>query len=476
MLFTNLTFIYFHLAVVLLRWVLPPRAVGPLLLLSSYVFYLSWGPKYGLLIFGMTLVTWGAGLALAKRERGRKALVASIVSALLLVLAYFKYANFLSAQWAELLAKLGVHHAATRFDVVLPLGISFFTFEMISYVVDVYRGDRAEPSLWRFSLYIAYYPHLIAGPIVRAGELLPNLRKAKRFDGDLFSEGVFVALVGYLKKMVIADNLSPFADDVFASPDKYSSFGVWLGVLAYTGQIYCDFSGYTDIARGASMTLGYPLPDNFDYPYASRSITEFWRRWHMTLSRWLRDYLYISLGGNRAGRARQYVNLFLTMLLGGLWHGANWTFVAWGAFHGALLAVHKLWDSLVSKIPGQKRIRASLPYQALAIATTLLLVMFGWVWFRAPTFAAASAVFSRMFHAVPGVGEIVPNAVYPEMMMTAIAFLAMLGVVHVLGHFKVGLESNRALPPIGRGLLWAAIVLVCWLYAESRAQFIYFQF
>jgi alginate O-acetyltransferase complex protein AlgI len=440
------------------------------------VFYLSWGPKYGLLIGSMTAVTWVAALAMERWPTRKKWLLGLSVAALLAVLAYFKYINFLSAQWVELLRRLGVHSTSRRFDIVLPLAISFYTFELISYVIDVYRGEPAERSPWRFALYVAYYPHLIAGPIVRAHELLPQLRVIRRFDGDMFAEGVFIALVGYLKKTVIADNLSPFADEVFGHPERYSTFGVWVGVIAYTGQIFCDFSGYTDIARGASMTLGYPLPDNFNYPYLSTTITEFWRRWHMTLSRWLRDYLYISLGGNRHGSLMQYRNLFLTMLLGGLWHGANWTFVVWGALHGAALAVHKLWDTLVSKIPGQKRVREFFLYKVVAWATTLLTVMVGWVYFRATNFALARRTLTRMFTDVPGIGVRTPNAQFPEAMATALAFSVALAFGHVLGHYKVGLESNRRMPAIGRGLLWATILLLCFFLAESRAQFIYFQF
>jgi alginate O-acetyltransferase complex protein AlgI len=475
MLFTSYTFLYFHLVVVTLRWLLPRRLVAPWLLLSSYVFYLSWGAQYGLLIGGMTVFAWGLGLVLSREGPGRARWLALAVAVLLTILAVFKYTNFVAAQVVAL-ARL-VHHPVRpwRVDVVLPLAISFYTFELISYVVDVARGDPAERSLPRFALYVAYYPHLIAGPIVRAHELLPALHEDKKLDGELFADGVYIALVGYLKKAVIADRLAPLADEVFRDPTRYSTFGVWMGVIAYTGQIYCDFSGYTDIARGASMTLGYPLPDNFDTPYLARSITEFWRRWHMTLSRWLRDYLYIALGGNRRGVVMQYRNLFLTMLLGGLWHGARWTFVAWGAYHGVLLALHKFWDARARRVPWLVRARKTPAWSALAGALTLLSVMVGWVFFRATDFGVARTVLARMVRPVAGAGGLAAAQRFPSL-HTAILFSAALAVGHVLAYHRVGVGTQRALHPIARGLYWFGLLAACWLFAQSRAQFIYFQF
>jgi len=476
MLFTSLTFMLFHVAVLAMRWTLPRRAVGPLLLASSYVFYLSWQPVYGLLIAGMTVASWAAARAMERAPRHKGRILLLTVVLVLGLLSYFKYINFFSAQVTALLRAAGSPLRLRHIAVILPLAISFYSFEVISYVIDVYRGEAAEPSLWEFALYVSYYPHLIAGPIVRAHELLPQLRRRPVWDGALFADGVFIMLVGYLKKMVLADNLSPWADEVFADPKHYSTLGVWFGVIAYTGQIYCDFSGYTDIARGASMTLGYTLPDNFDYPYLSASPTEFWRRWHMTLSRWLRDYLYIPLGGNRGGAVRQYRNLFLTMLLGGLWHGASWTFVAWGALHGALLMLHKGWGTLLSRIAWAGRAQETAGYRVIAWAATMLAVMIGWVFFRAADFGAAAAVLSRMFQAVPGAGAGAMSGDRPAALGNAMIFTAGLVLLHIFGRGRVGLEANRVLPPLGRSVMWAAIVGVCYLFSRSNASFIYFQF
>jgi alginate O-acetyltransferase complex protein AlgI len=475
MLFTSATFLLFHLGVVALRWVLPRWLVGPLLLVSSYVFYLSWGPIYGLLIGGMTVAGWAVGLGL---ERGwhRRMLLGASVAGLLGVLAWFKYAGFLAVQGAALLRLLGQEVGRGKVDIVLPLAISFYTFEVISYLVDVYRGERAERSLGRFALYVAYYPHLIAGPIVRAGELLPQLRAPSDFDGQRFSEGVYLCLLGLTKKLIFADRLSLWADEVFAHPGAHASFGVWMGVIAYTGQIYCDFSGYTDIARGASKMLGLELPENFQLPYLSTSITEFWRRWHMTLSRWLRDYLYIPLGGNRHGAWAQYRNLLLTMLLGGLWHGANWTFVLWGALHGVGLAVHRLWDGFARARPwGAVRERA--PYRAVAWAATLVFVMVGWVYFRAPTFTVAHEVLGRMFLPAAGPDTLrAAWALWPVGLRTALMLTGALAVAHALGRFEVGSRLHGWMPAPARGVVWLVLVLGCYLLAEPREQFIYFQF
>ena len=479
MAFTSATFFFFHLAVVLLRWVVPRRLVGGLLLLASYAFYLTWGPRYGLLIGGLTVLGWGTGLALerVRSDRARKAVLTASIVTLLGTLSYFKYADFLLEQATSLAASVAhAHLSFPRLDVVLPLGISFYTFEVLSYVVDVYRGEAAERSLARFALYVGYYPHLVAGPIVRAHELLPSLRHDIDFDGELFSEGIFLVLVGLLKKMVIADRLAAAADAVFAAPGAHATTSAWIGVLAYAGQIFCDFSGYTDIARGSSQMLGYRLPDNFDYPYLSSSITDFWRRWHMTLSRWLRDYLYIPLGGSRDGRLRRYRNLFLTMLLGGLWHGANWTFVLWGASHGALLALHKGWDELLApRLPFAATIRRSWPWRVLGWIATQVAVVLLWVFFRAPDTRTAGQVFARLFDALPSARPEALATLAPPMRAAGL-LLALLVVVHALGSRRVGLRSHAGLPASARGLLFGAMLAVTYLFAQTRATFIYFQF
>jgi alginate O-acetyltransferase complex protein AlgI len=461
MLFTSYTYAYFFLFLVVpLRWLTPKKYVSAALFVASALFYLSWSAKHTLLLLGLTVVTYVMASRIHAAKSRRAALAGATVTVLLLVLGFFKYS-------ALFLSTIGLHW---RLELVLPLGVSFYTFEMISYVVDVYRGTPPATNLVQFLVYITYFPHLIAGPIVRANELLPQLSHPKDFDAEEASEGVFIALVGFIKKAVFADTLGVFADAAFNDPSALSTYTAWLAVLAYSGQFFCDFSGYTDIARGCSQVLGLRLPENFDYPYASRSITEFWQRWHMTLSRWLRDYLYIGLGGNRAGRLRTYRNLLLTMLLGGLWHGAKWTFVVWGAYHGILLAFHKLYLEVTSRSASFARIRERRAYKALAIAVTFTLVALGWVLFRAPTFDAASRMLTSMFQLRPRSDTLLPNQIVSERLLWLLAF------VHLFGVHRLGLKTHQTMPHAVRGLVWAGMIAVLYLFSTASPVFIYFQF
>ena len=459
--FTGYAFVLFFFGLVLpARWLLPSRLTPWVLLAASVVFYLTWGWKLAALLAVLTGFTYGAGVLLRTRKAGRKAILAGSIVVLLGTLATFKYAAF----FASFIP--GVHVD----QLPLPLGISFYVFEMVSYVVDVYRGDPGAKSFPEFALYVSYFPHLIAGPIVRASELLPQLRSVRRFDSQRAAEGMFIMLTGFVKKMVLADNLAIYADAVFKAPGTFNTIELLAGVAAYTGQIFCDFSGYTDIARGGSQMLGFDLPENFDYPYLSRSITEFWRRWHMTLSRWLRDYLYIPLGGNRGGPFATYRNLFITMTLGGLWHGARITFVIWGAYHGLLLALHKLFTGATGS-PGWARARENLAYKIVATLGTLVLVMIGWVFFRAQTFGDATAVLRRIPAAWPAAGW-KPS----KPLELAAWYLFAVCLLHAAGGHRLGLRTNRALPPAARGIFWATMVLVLYWFASTSPTFIYFYF
>src|SRR5260370_15993443 len=376
---------------------------------------------------------------------------------------FFKSPNFFLASAHALGSWLGWSFDTPLLKLVLPLGISFYTFETISYIVDVYQGrTRAVRSLLDYALYIMFFPHLVAGPIVRPRDFLPQLRCEKHFSWTRMQLGVQLFLLGLFKKAVIADYLATIADPIFKSPSLYGTSAVWLGVLAYAGQIYCDFSGYSDMAVGVAHTLGFKLPCNFRAPYLAANITDFWRRWHISLSTWLRDYLYVPLGGNRNGTWATYRNLLLTMLLGGLWHGANWTFVAWGLYHGVLLALHRAWPC--KELGGGWR-------RPVATAATFLLVCVGWVFFRAQSFTDAGTVLTRMFGASSG------QVLVPLTVLLAGASLATILLGNLLSMLARGRNLWSRIPaPVMGAALACFLALALSLLSEDGYAFIYFQF
>lgn len=472
MLFASYSYVAFLALVVVARWASPARAVPFFLLGASYAFYASFGPGHlGVLLFA-TAFGYALGFAMERMGR-RRALLVLGVAAPLSLLGYYKYAGFALEQLGALRSVLG-GEARYAHQVLLPVGISFFTFQLVSYVSDVHRGEAAERSPLRFALYLAFFPQLVAGPIVRASELLPQLREPRAADSRMLVDGADVLARGFVKKLVFADNLGRFADALFADPSAFGVAGSWIGVLSYTGQIYCDFSAYTDIARGSAKLLGYELPENFDLPYLSRSITEFWRRWHLTLSRFLRDYLYVPLGGGREGALRQARNLVVTMALGGLWHGAGWTFVLWGLIHGALLFAHKMISLAWARAPSsaQERIRGSSAYALASTISTFLLVAASWVLFRAGSLDDALEVYRGML----GLGAGAPVGSFPEPASKAALLLSALAAAHVLFVFRPrGLTTARLAPAL-RGCSWACAITVCYLLAGAGEVFIYFRF
>ncbi len=357
------------------------------LVLASLTFYAVWDPRYVILLLGSIGFNFmiGSGLTRLQSTRKGKILLSTAITANLAALAYFKYAGFLVENF-DTLSGLAVSIP----KIVLPLGISFFTFTQIAYLVDTARGKSEELNLVRYFLFVTYFPHLIAGPILHHAEMMPQFRRPEtyRFDTAKFSTGLVIFTIGLFKKSILADGISAFVGPVFSAADSGTSLTLldsWAGALSYTFQIYFDFSGYSDMAIGLSWMFGIGLPLNFNSPYKSTSIIEFWRRWHMTLSRFLRDYLYFSLGGNRRGRVRRYANLFGTMVIGGLWHGAGWTFIAWGMLHGLYLIINHAWL-------GARDTRPVLERRLVAPAgwlLTFLAVVVGWVFFRAESIDGA---------------------------------------------------------------------------------------
>lgn len=411
MLFNSVLYAAFLFGTYVVFWLLRARRLPRtlFLVLASYVFYFvgtfdtavdqpvplgpfGWSALCLGIIFVGSSLDFAIGKALERTSAPakRKALLLVSIAYYLGVLAVFKYWNFAADSFATVLAWSGVPIKATHLRLVLPFGISFFTFETMSYTIDVYRRDiRAADRYLDYLLFVCFFPHLVAGPIVRPHQMLPQLARAPEVTAEMQARGLFRIGVGLAKKMVIGDFLAvAVVNPIFGNPERFSSLEIAVAVYAYAVQIYSDFSGYSDVALGSAALFGYELPENFDRPYAALNIQDFWHRWHMTLSGWLRDYLYIPLGGSRGGPLRTYRNLMITMLLGGLWHGASWNFVVWGGLHGGGLAVTRMVQRRGVKLP---------PWFAPAsVVLTFHFVCFCWIFFRAPTFAHASLILTRL--------------------------------------------------------------------------------
>ena len=466
--FDSFTFLVFFAAVLAAYNALGAWTARKWLLLgASYVFYATWNPPFVLLLLGSTTLDWWIARRIhaAAMPARRRWLIATLAINLG-VLAFFKYNRFLLDNFAALLALTGVHYVPAKLDIVLPIGISFYTFHSLSYCIDIYRGKFAPTPSWRdYALYVAFFPQLVAGPITRFPQMRPQIEAPRKTTANALGLGLSLLVLGLFEKNVLADSVfAPVADAFFNAPSGASMLAAWSGVLAFAGQIFCDFAGYSTCAIGTALTLGFELPTNFRLPYAAIGFADFWRRWHISLSTWLRDYLYIALGGNRRGEWRTYRNLLLTMLIGGLWHGAAWTFVIWGGLHGLYLAVERFarehwWKDRVASAP------LRLAYGLL----TLFGVVLAWVWFRAPSFAIGADVFGLLFST---------STATPLDAAQKLALGAFAGVVSV--HWLMRERDVRNLPArvpvpvlgLALGLLLAAIVLS----PGDNHAFIYFQF
>ncbi|MCA8942613.1 MAG: MBOAT family protein, partial [Planctomycetes bacterium] len=412
MIFTEPRFLGFFLVVFAVHWLLRSHALRKhWLLAASYAFYAAWDWRFLFLIFASTVVDWVAALQVVRARRvgggARRWLILSLV-ANLGVLGFFKYFNFFAYSAWMFFGWLGLPVSKVTLDIVLPVGISFFTFQTMSYSIDVYRG-KLEPTrrFSDFALYVAFFPQLVAGPIVRAVDFLPQLVTPRRIRDVDFRAAYGQFLVGFIKKACIADGVAATVDQMFAAPWAYEPTSVTIAVLLYAVQIYCDFSGYSDMAIATARMLGFELRRNFDAPYFARNITDFWRRWHISLSGWLRDYLYIPLGGNRGSRGFTYRNLMLTMLLGGLWHGAGWNFVIWGGIHGAALVLHREWVRLTR---GRRLVPAFVAW-----ASTLSVVLLAWVFFRARSLRDSMFILDVIFtHRTGGRTEVSMWQPFPD--------------------------------------------------------------
>ncbi|HEX2862705.1 MAG TPA: MBOAT family O-acyltransferase [Lacunisphaera sp.] len=472
MLFNSLTFVVFFALVMGGYWSLRSwEARKNLLLVASYIFYGAWNPPFALLLFGTTALDFWLGKRIGAAPVGtRKAWLVASVCANLSMLGFFKYGNFLLENTKWLLAQVGVAYSPPHLDLFLPIGISFYTFHSLSYTLDVYRGaTQPTRSLRDFLLAVSFFPQLVAGPIVRAADFLPQCDAPPAPLKHRLQWGLFLMSLGMFQKIVLADTLlAPVSDAIFGHPAPVYQLDAWLGVIAFSGQIFFDFSGYSTCAIGAALCLGFHLRDNFLFPFASVGFSDFWRRWHISLSTFLRDYLYIPLGGNRVGPARAAINLIIVMFLGGLWHGAAWTFVVWGLIHGFMLVIEHFLRA-ATKGAGWKE---TLPVKLALCLATYLIVCIAWVFFRATDFPSAARLLGAMAGQIP-VGEALVSG-----RETLQVLLVIFGLWLVQWRLRdTSLEAAISRQPAWLvGGVWTLMLGAIILTQGSGNAFIYFQF
>ena len=504
MLFNSWEFLIFFPIVVLVYFLIPRKIKYLWLLVTSYYFYMCWNPKYIVLIAFSTVATYASGVlldqingkqqagAMAERTatRRRKLVVAGCFLVNLLILAFFKYWTFLIDNVNAVLGHFGARTIESRFSFVLPVGISFYTFQALSYTLDVYRGEiKAERNIFMYALFVSFFPQLVAGPIERSKNLLADIRdipNKKLWDFDRITRGLMLMLYGMFMKLVIADRISIFVDGVFNRFNKCGSAVLWLSAAGFALQIYCDFASYSTIAIGSAKVMGFTLMDNFDTPYFARSIKEFWRRWHISLSTWFRDYLYIPLGGSRCPRLRRYFNMMVVFLVSGLWHGAGWHFVAWGCLHGLFQIVGDVLAPVRKRAMELLRVKQDSRLHKLAqMLFTFLLVTIAWVLFRANTMSDALGYLSRMFGMLPkakkaGIFSFGLDRIEWIILLGAITVLFLFSLARYNRHERAEELLARMWLPVRWAVLYALFfaIIIFGKYGPEYSQqaFIYFQF
>lgn len=494
MLFNSFTYMLFLPAVVLLYWCIPARFRTTLLLVASYLFYMNWKPTYGLLIFALTVANYAFGLAIHKFDKKKKTLLQLGLIFNIGCLCFFKYANFLIASLFSGIHQLAFLTNAEKtsalespvLNIILPLGISFFTFEFIHYIVDVYRGSAPVKNFRDFALFAAFFPSQIAGPIKRFQDFIHQLSDAPIFTSENFREGMFLILQGMFKKIVLGDNLGYIVNHGFRNISTLSAFDAWIAVAGFTFQIFFDFSGYTDIGRGSALLLGYKVPENFNWPFLAANLTEFWHRWHISLSTWLRDYLFIPLGGSRVSPTRARFNTMLTMVLGGLWHGAAWHYVIWGAFHGVGLVASKEWGDFVSKTPLLSKLRPSPIWHWSGVTLTMLFLFMAGILFRAKDLPQALEISQKLFTTNSG-GEVLALFLQSTLPLSISLYVIYLLLRKTSEKLKLSQNSLKS-PLLSLGNFWdqslptqiavyaGTALLILGFAPMSVAPFIYFQF
>ena len=470
MLFNSLHFLVFFPLVVVSYFALTPKYRTYLLLIASYYFYMCWEPEYVLLIAGSTVIDYFAAQKIyqSKKQATRKAWLWTSLAVNLGVLFFFKYFNFFSENISNTLNQLNVFYELPLYKFLLPVGISFYTFQTLSYTLDVYHGRLApENNFARFALFVSFFPQLVAGPIERATHLLPQFKAVYNFEYERVVSGLKLMLWGFFKKLVVADLLAIYVNTVYNDVESFQGFPLIWATIFFAIQIYCDFSGYSDIAIGAARVMGFDLMTNFRQPYFSRSIREFWSRWHISLSTWFRDYLYIPLGGNRVVRWRWYYNLFVTFLVSGVWHGANWTFIVWGALHGVYLIIEILIN--------QKQFKYNQSFklaQIFRVGITVSLVCIAWVFFRANNVHDAVLVFTNVLDFSAGGLIGVATFTIKSFMMCLVGIMVVL-CVDLFSACNWNLPKHRG---VNYALVMIQLISIyCFGVFEEQA-FIYFQF
>lgn len=495
MLFNSYGFLMFFPITVVIYFCLPKKIRYIWLLAASYFFYMGWNAKYALLLLLSTVITYSCGIMLEwlkehrpDHQRERKLVVAAGLLSNLSILFFFKYFNFTIESINSILHHTGLPTVDSFVTILLPVGISFYIFQALGYTIDVYRGEvEAERNFLRYALFVSFFPQLVAGPIERSKNLLNQLRKPTTFCYEKMCDGFMLMIWGYFLKLVIADRIAILVDHVYANVELYDGKYLLLASVLFAFQIYCDFGGYSTIAMGAAEVMGFELMDNFNCPYLAQSVSEFWRRWHISLSSWFKDYLYIPLGGNRKGKIRKYVNIMIVFLVSGLWHGANWSYVVWGGLNGIYQVIGAIFYPIKKKIGAKIPLKKKNPFlMAAYMLVTFLLVDFAWIFFRADTTEHAFAVIRQIFHM--NNAELLANGTLFDLGLNRPNFIALMAALAVLFFADVCkyrgiklrtviLQSNIVIRwfVIFAGIL-SVLIFGIWGSGFSATNFIYFQF
>ncbi len=458
-----------------------------MLLLASYFFYMCWMPVFVFLIFGMSVFNWIWGNVLSKATTSKKLILGIGLAVNLLCLGIFKYSNFIVQSFDSIAGVATGHNPGWAINIILPLAISFFIFEFIHYLFDIYRGKPPIQSFVLFALFAAFFPTQIAGPIKRYSDFAAQMLEDRKLKLSYFDEGIPLIVIGFAKKILLADNLATFVDMGYKVPSSFGAPEMWLFAYAFAFQIYFDFSGYTDIARGSARLFGYNIPINFNLPYIANNMSNFWHRWHISLSSWLRDYLFIPLGGSRGGRWLTHRNLFLTMALGGLWHGASWNFVVWGVFHGLALIVHRefsFWRESVSEKSAQfEKLFSSKGWNLFSIFLTFHAVCIGWVFFRVQEIGTAFNIVKKMvtFSPIRTGAEQAQFLVFQNHLPIVVILAVIMVAVLLLTNLPISIMNEKGkfknAPAPLKGAFCAILILILVTFLPDGTQpFIYFQF